>query len=52
MSIVVNIGVSVPSQVSPALKATYNGARNAREINNFFWKFEAYIGAVGITDEV
>ena len=29
----------------------YNGARNAREIDNFFWKLEAYFGAVGIVDK-
>ena len=53
-----NMGVSGPSQVSPTPKGsalqtpTYNGARNAREINNFFWKLEAYFGAVDIKDEV
>jgi len=26
--------------------------RNAREIDNFFWKLDAYFRAVGITDEV
>jgi len=52
------MGFSGPSQLSPTPKGhalqtpTYNGARNAREIDNFFWKFEAYFGAVGIMDEV
>ena len=32
-------------------RPTYNGARNAREIDNFFWGVEAYFGVVGITDE-
>jgi len=29
----------------------YNGARIAREIDNFFWKLEAYFGVVVIKDE-
>jgi len=58
MAMVANMGVSGSSQVSPTSKGNalqtpaYNGARNAREINNFFWKLDAYFGAVGITDEV
>jgi len=30
---------------------TYNGARNAREIDNFFCGLEAYFREVGIEDE-
>ena len=30
---------------------SYNGARNARAIDNFLWELEAYFGAVGIMDE-
>jgi len=30
---------------------THGVARNAREIDNFFWGLEAYFGATGITDE-
>jgi len=58
MAAVANMGVSGPSQVSPTPKEntlqtpTYNGTRKVREIDNFFWKLEAYFGAVGITDEV
>ena len=44
-------------QASTSLKGsalqtpTYGGARNVREIDNFFWGLEAYFGATGITDE-
>ena len=54
---VANMGASGSSQVSTIPKGnalptpTYNEARNAREIDNFFWKFEAYFGATGIMDE-
>jgi len=57
MTVVANMGTSGSSQVSTTPKGnalptpTYNGARNAREIDNFFWKFEAYFGAIGIVDE-
>ena len=46
-----------PVQVSTTPKGnalqtlTYNGAMNAREIDNFFWKLEGYFGAIGTTDE-
>ena len=43
--------VSTTPKVNALQTPTYNGARNAREIDNFFWKFEAYFGAVGIVDE-
>ena len=57
ITVVTNMGnggsgqVSTTSKVNALQTPTYNGARNAREIDNFFWKFEAYFGAVGITDE-
>jgi len=57
MAAVANMGVIGPSQVSPTLKGnalqtpTYNGARNIREIDNFFWGLETYFGATSITDE-
>jgi len=44
-------------QVSTSLKGsvlqtpTYDGAGNAREIDNFFWGLEAYFEATCITDE-
>jgi len=43
--------VSTTPKVNALQTRTYNGARNAREIDNFFWKFEAYFGAEGITKE-
>jgi len=52
MAAVANKGVSGLSHVSTTPKRnafqipTYNEERNAREIENFFWKFEAYFGAV------
>ena len=54
MTAVASMGASVSSQVSTTPKGnalptpTYNGVRNAREIDNFFWKFEAYFGVTGI----
>jgi len=57
MAAVANMRVTSPSQVSPNPKGnalqtpTYNGARNVREIDNFFWRLEAYFGAKDITDE-
>jgi len=57
MTAVTNKSNSGSGQVSTTPKAnalqtpTYNGARNAKEIDNFFWKFKAYFGVVGITDE-
>jgi len=57
MAAVANANTGGSSQVSttPRVNAiqtpTYNGARNAREIENFLWKFEACFGAVGIVDE-
>ena len=48
MAAVVNAGNSGLVQVSITLKGnvllppTYNGAKNVREIDNFFWKLEAY----------
>jgi len=55
---VASMGVSGPSQLSTTSKGNalqtpiYNGARNARKIDNFFWKLEAYFEAVGIMHEV
>jgi len=43
--------VSPNSKENALHTPTYNGARNAREIDNFFWGLEAYFGATGITDE-
>jgi len=57
MAVVANMGASGSSQVSITAKGnalptpTYNGARNAREIDNFFWKFKTYFGATAIVDE-
>jgi len=57
MAAVANISNGGSGQISTALKGNalqppiYNGARNAREIENFFWELEAYFGAVGILDE-
>jgi len=56
MAAVANMGASGSSQVSTTTKGnalptpTYNGVRNAREIDNFFW-FETYFGATGLVDE-
>ena len=45
-------GQASTSPKSSALQTpTYGGARNAREIDNFFWGLEAYFGATGIMDE-
>ena len=58
MAAVANMGAGGPNQVSTTPKGNalqtpaYNGARNAREIDNFFWKLEAYFGAVGIMNKV
>ena len=43
--------MSTTPRVNAIQTPTYNGARNAREIDNFLWKFEDYFGAVGIVDE-
>jgi len=57
MVVVANMGACGSSQVSTTSKGnalpmlTYNGTRNAWEIDNFFWKFEVYFGATGIVDE-
>jgi len=57
MTAVANASNGWSSQVSTTPKVnvlqtpTHNGARNAREIGNFFWKFEACFGDIGIADE-
>ena len=43
--------VSTIPKVNALQTPTYNGGKNAREIDNFLWKFEAYFGAVSIVDE-
>ena len=57
MAVVANVSNGGSGQASTTPKGNalqppvYNGARNAREIDNFFWELEAYFGAVGIVDE-
>ena len=52
MAVVANANNGGSGQVSTTPKVnahqtpTYNVAGNAREIDNFFWKFDAYFGAV------
>ena len=54
MIAVINMGNGGSGQVPTTPKVSvlqtliYNGTRNTREIDNFFWKLEAYFGAVGI----
>jgi len=43
--------VSITLKGNTLQTPTYNDKRNTREIDNFFWKLEAYFGAVSIIDE-
>jgi len=43
--------LSTTPKVNALQTPTYSGVKNTREMENFFWKFEAYFGAVGIVDE-
>ena len=57
MAVVANMSNGGSGQASTTPKGNalqspiYNGARNARVIDNFLWELEAYFGAVGIMDE-
>ena len=43
--------VSTTPRGNALLPPIYNGARNVKEIDKFFWGLEIYFGLVGIKDE-